>query len=115
MLLNHSSLNTQERRRERSQLVQRGGRLVVHPIWNGFGTSKPAAAIKGGGSDRSQAGSVFLGFFCARLLLRRAATNVDHVAAGRLRRRRGAKTFGDVRLDGKKWADLEGELELKHI
>ena len=25
-----------------------------------------------------------------------------------------AKTFGDVRLDGKKWADLEGELELKH-
>jgi hypothetical protein len=25
-----------------------------------------------------------------------------------------AKTFGDVRLDGKKWADLEGELELRH-
>src|ERR1035437_2265854 len=25
-----------------------------------------------------------------------------------------AKTFGDVRLDGKKWADLEGEQELRH-
>jgi hypothetical protein len=25
-----------------------------------------------------------------------------------------AKTYGDVRLDGKKWADLEGELELRH-
>ena len=25
-----------------------------------------------------------------------------------------AKTFGDVRLDGKKWSDLDGELELRH-
>lgn len=29
-------------------------------------------------------------------------------------RLRIAKTFGDVRLDGKKWSDLEGELELRH-
>jgi len=40
----------------------------------------------------------------SRLLLCQAppahgqATNVDHVAAGRLRRRRVAKTFGDVRI-----------------
>jgi hypothetical protein len=46
-----------------------------------------AAAINGGGSDRRQAAPPF-----PRLLLRQALLqgrdNVDHVAAGRLRRRR---------------------------
>ena len=56
-------------------------------MWNGFGTSKAAAAINGGGSDRRQATPRSLSFFLRQALLQ-GRDDVDHVAAGTLRRRR---------------------------
>jgi hypothetical protein len=55
-------------------------------MWNSFVMSKAAAAINGGGSDRRQAAPRFFGFTCCQVFLR-GRDDVDHVAAGRLRRR----------------------------
>jgi hypothetical protein len=51
-------------------------------MWSGFATSRAAAAINGGGSDRRQAAPRFLGFFCARLSCRAATRSITLLRAG---------------------------------
>jgi hypothetical protein len=51
-------------------------------MWSGFATSRAAAAINGGGSDRRQAAPRFLSFFCARLSCRAATRSITLLRAG---------------------------------
>ena len=55
-------------------------------MWSGFATSRAAAAINGGKSDRRQAAATFPRLFCARLSCS-AGNQIDNIAAGRLGRR----------------------------
>jgi hypothetical protein len=64
-------------------------------MWSGFATSRAAAPINGGGSDRRQAAPRFLGFFLRQAPLQ-GGNQVDNIAAGALGRRRLA--FLSLRL-----------------